>query len=53
MLYSISLAQKLGAKGLVSVSLHPGVIMETGLSSELSKEDLEDLGKISHTVVFS
>lgn len=26
MLFSVSLAQKLGTKGLISVSLHPGVV---------------------------
>lgn len=43
MLFSVSLAHKLGNKGLVSVSLHPGVI-QTELGRDLSSNDFEELG---------
>ena len=38
MLLAVSLAEKLGSKGLVAVSLHPGAI-KTNLSSHLSLEE--------------
>lgn len=44
MLFSVSLAHKLGKQGLISVSLHPGVIM-TRLSRDLAMEDFGELGK--------
>jgi NAD(P)-dependent dehydrogenase (short-subunit alcohol dehydrogenase family) len=43
MLFSLSLAEKYGRQGLVSVSLHPGVIY-TNLSRDLATEDFEELG---------
>ncbi|CAK7219916.1 hypothetical protein SCUCBS95973_003983 [Sporothrix curviconia] len=46
MLYSRSLAQKLGSRGVVSVSLHPGVIFTTNLSTHLAQKDFEELGVI-------
>ncbi|KAH8601795.1 dehydrogenase [Bisporella sp. PMI_857] len=45
MLFSRSLAHKLAKQGLVSVSLHPGVIM-THLSRDLAMEDFADLGRM-------
>lgn len=47
MLFSVSLAHKLGKHGLVSVSLHPGVI-QTKLSRDLSMEDFGELGECSY-----
>ncbi|KAF4977544.1 hypothetical protein FZEAL_5915 [Fusarium zealandicum] len=41
MLFSLSLAQKLGSRGLQSYSLHPGLIMSTGLGVHL---DLTEQG---------
>lgn len=45
MLFSKSLAHKLEKKGLVSVSLHPGIIVTTSLSREVSHEDFPEMGK--------
>lgn len=42
MLFAISLAEKLGSRGLQAYSLHPGAILETSLASHL--EGLESLG---------
>jgi hypothetical protein len=49
MLFSVSLAQKLGNSGLVSVSLHPGVILETGLAKHLQMEEFAELGMFIST----
>jgi hypothetical protein len=38
----LSLAEKLSSRGLVALSLHPGLIMETGLGSHLNFDDSED-----------
>ncbi|CAK7227546.1 hypothetical protein SBRCBS47491_006606 [Sporothrix bragantina] len=48
MLYSRSLAQKLGSRGVVSVSLHPGVIFTTNLSRHVATEDFAELGDLNH-----
>jgi hypothetical protein len=45
MLFSVSLAQKLGDRNLVSVSLNPGINFHTNLSKHLSMEDFSDLGE--------
>ncbi|KAF2738236.1 NAD(P)-binding protein [Polyplosphaeria fusca] len=45
-LFSKALAQKLGARGLKSFSLHPGVIFGTALSTDVSDEDFADLKRI-------
>jgi NAD(P)-dependent dehydrogenase (short-subunit alcohol dehydrogenase family) len=45
MLFSVSLAEKLAKKGLISVSLHPGAIMETNLANPLVEEGFQTLGK--------
>ncbi|KAK3984565.1 hypothetical protein QBC44DRAFT_336787 [Cladorrhinum sp. PSN332] len=37
-LFAMSLAQKLGSKGLIAVSVHPGVIGTTGLSTHIHWE---------------
>ncbi|KAL5336645.1 hypothetical protein BJX70DRAFT_389830 [Aspergillus crustosus] len=37
-LFAVSLAEKLGAKGLQAYSLHPGVIFSTSLSAHLNAE---------------
>ncbi len=43
MLFSRSLAKKLGKRGVVSVSLHPGVIY-TALGAHLQMEDYGEFG---------
>ncbi|KAH8899066.1 putative short-chain dehydrogenase [Thozetella sp. PMI_491] len=43
MLFSVALARKLGGRGLVSVSLDPGIIFNTGLSAGLSFEEFGEL----------
>lgn len=43
MLFAVSLAQKLQKKGLVAVSLHPGIIA-TNLPRSLAMEDFGELG---------
>ncbi|KFY38226.1 hypothetical protein V494_04483 [Pseudogymnoascus sp. VKM F-4513 (FW-928)] len=50
MLFSISLAQKLGSQGLVSVSLHPGVIPTTRLGRDLEMEDFNELRELDQTL---
>ncbi|GKU00738.1 unnamed protein product [Fusarium langsethiae] len=46
-LFSVSLAQKLGGRGLQSYSLHPGMIMSTGLGVHLDLASMEgDLGAL-------
>ncbi|ERS99618.1 short-chain dehydrogenase [Sporothrix schenckii 1099-18] len=44
MLFSRSLAAKLGSRGVISISLHPGVIIETSLSRHVAMEDFAELG---------
>ncbi|CAK7222548.1 hypothetical protein SEUCBS140593_004936 [Sporothrix eucalyptigena] len=44
MLFSRSLAEKLGNRGVVSVSLHPGVVITTNLSRSLAMEDISEMG---------
>jgi NAD(P)-dependent dehydrogenase (short-subunit alcohol dehydrogenase family) len=44
MLFSRSLAQKLGNRGVTSVSVHPG-ISQTPLSKDLKMEDFMEIGK--------
>lgn len=44
MLFSISLAEKLGKRGLQSYSLHPGGIFSTALSSHLEQPSATGLG---------
>jgi hypothetical protein len=39
MLFALSLAEKLGKRGLQAYSLHPGVIMSTGLSNHLNQSE--------------
>lgn len=41
MLFAISLAEKLGGRGLKAFSLHPGVIMDTGLANHLDLANME------------
>ncbi|KAG8675718.1 hypothetical protein FPOAC2_01791 [Fusarium poae] len=46
-LFSVSLAQKLGGRGLQSYSLHPGMIMSTGLGTHLDFASMDgDLGAL-------
>jgi NAD(P)-dependent dehydrogenase (short-subunit alcohol dehydrogenase family) len=45
MLFSVSLAQKLGDRHLVSVSLHPGIIFQTGLSKDVAMHEWAELGR--------
>lgn len=48
-LFSRALAEKLGAKGLRSYSLHPGVVFGTSLAPHgLSDEDLASLGVLDY-----
>ncbi|EWG50467.1 oxidoreductase [Fusarium verticillioides 7600] len=45
MLFSMSLAQKLGSRGLQSYSVHPGLILSTGLGTHLDFASMDaDLG---------
>lgn len=46
MLFSRSLADKLGSKGVSSFSLHPGVI-QTRLGRDLELEDFAEIGKFN------
>ena len=49
MLFAISLAEKLGSRGLLALSLHPGVIFGTSLATHLNfDDDFNELRKISH-----
>lgn len=43
MLFSLSLAEKLGKRGLLSYSLHPGVIFTTGLGAHLDNSENGDV----------
>ncbi|KAH7320856.1 hypothetical protein B0I35DRAFT_450512 [Stachybotrys elegans] len=45
MLFSKSLAEKLGKRGLLSYSVHPGLIMSTSLASHLDMESFVDLAQ--------
>lgn len=51
MLFSVSLAQKLGNKGLISVSLHPGVV-NTNISRHARDDSVKALGKWPCRLVF-
>jgi NAD(P)-dependent dehydrogenase (short-subunit alcohol dehydrogenase family) len=52
MLFAVSLAQKLGHRGLTATSLHPGVI-GTNLSNHLDWEkDFGDLGEQPNLIQF-
>ncbi|KAH7305802.1 hypothetical protein B0I35DRAFT_454097 [Stachybotrys elegans] len=42
MLMALSLAEKLGSRGLLALSLHPGLIMTTGLGAHLKFDDSRD-----------
>lgn len=42
MLFAISLAEKLGSRGLQAFSLHPGAILDTSLAKHL--DTLDSLG---------
>jgi NAD(P)-dependent dehydrogenase (short-subunit alcohol dehydrogenase family) len=42
MLFAISLAKKLGSRGLQAFSLHPGAILDTSLAKHL--DTLDSLG---------
>jgi hypothetical protein len=42
MLMAVSLAEKLGSRGLLAYSLHPGLIMESGLGAHLSFNGVGD-----------
>ncbi|QGI58133.1 hypothetical protein CEK26_000261 [Fusarium fujikuroi] len=54
MLFSVSLAQKLGSRGLQSYSVHPGLILSTGLGTHLDFASMDaDLGTFSKTPVKS
>ena len=46
MLYSRSLAKKLGNLGITSVSLHPGIIYDTAISRHVAMEDFNELGDL-------
>ncbi|KAI0969526.1 short-chain dehydrogenase [Xylaria arbuscula] len=50
MLFSVALAQKLGKRKLVSVSLHPGIITSTGLTRALVWEDFQENGVIDRAL---
>jgi hypothetical protein len=43
---AVSLAEKLGSRGLLAFSLHPGVIISTSISGGLDNMD-EDLAALS------
>lgn len=47
MLFTNSLAQKLGGHGVTSVSVHPGII-QTPLSKDLTMDDFMELGAPSN-----
>lgn len=52
MLFSISLAQKLGSRGLQSYSVHPGLILSTGLGTHLDFASMDaDLGTFSRSTL--
>lgn len=46
MLFSLSLAKKLGNKNLVSVSLHPGVIW-TNLGRDVKNDEFVEISKLT------
>lgn len=39
MLMAVSLAEKLGKKGLLACSIHPGLVMGSGLTNHLDMAD--------------
>lgn len=45
MLFSKSLASRIGNKGIISLSVHPGAIMQTNLARSLSEIDFGGLSK--------
>jgi NAD(P)-dependent dehydrogenase (short-subunit alcohol dehydrogenase family) len=48
---AVSLAEKLGKKGLLVFSVHPGVIMGTNLISHLDiQNELDGMGTFPHTL---
>lgn len=47
MLFAISLADKLGSRGLQAYSLHPGAILDTSLGNHLG--NLDSLGMLLHS----
>lgn len=47
MLFSRSLATKLAKRGLISVSLHPGVILDTSLGGHLDADGFQGLRMLS------
>ena len=49
-LFSKSLAEKFGGKGLRSFSVHPGVLMSTSLAGHLGEEDFADLKRIDKEI---
>ncbi|KAH6885734.1 hypothetical protein B0T10DRAFT_608183 [Thelonectria olida] len=49
MLFAISLAEKLGKLGLQAYSLHPGVIMSTGLGNHLNQSEEGDFKLLRET----
>ncbi|PGH27623.1 hypothetical protein AJ80_00636 [Polytolypa hystricis UAMH7299] len=49
MLFAVSLAQKLGKKGLLAASMHPGVI-STNLGDHLSEEHFKELAQIDRDI---
>lgn len=49
-LFSKSLAEKLGGKGLASFSVHPGVLLSTSLLGDLGEEDFKDLKRIDKEI---
>lgn len=54
MLFSVSLAQKLGSRGLQSYSVHPGLILSTGLGTHLDFASMDaDLGTFSKVTLIS
>jgi NAD(P)-dependent dehydrogenase (short-subunit alcohol dehydrogenase family) len=53
MLFTVSLAQKLGKRGLTAISLHPGVI-GTNLSKHIDwAKEFGDLGKFAREFYMS
>ena len=49
MLFAVSLAEKLGQKGLTAVSLHPGVIVATSIGRNLNEDTMSELSESTPT----
>ncbi|KAK3207378.1 hypothetical protein GRF29_103g843970 [Pseudopithomyces chartarum] len=49
-LFTKSLAEKLGSKGLWTFSVHPGVLMSTSLVGDLNEDDFKDLKQLDKAV---